>query len=310
MRFYFISPIGATSPGLYETFNDTFVKEGHSIVSDIRVADIVFFDLHSGYLPYDLDLLRYVIDNGLPVVVFDAHDYHCNSTKHWYGGNDWSNLVPCMDNMWARFLYEAKDKCKPLIYFMRKMQVDGNFGNNAYPYELCLYPDHDFAATTMEELSSRPNDICFIGCKSPHREKVINGLLSDGRLKVDYQFTEERIPHNEWLNRHRQAKFFLEADGGGLGSERPYQLIKIAPMLRQRNLQKIAHDWRDGKTCLKISTTDGTVLKADIDAIVNTIKDPEKLYEIYTEGIAHMGLYFTPEARSLYILNIIKKYIP
>lgn len=309
MIFYLISPIGATSPGLYETFEKTFEAKGHRITQDISEATIVCFDSHSGYLPYDEKVLDIVSEKRLPVIWFDAWDYHCDSTKHWFGHQ---SILDTYDNKvyenWEWFYVRVKARCK-LIYFMRKIQTDNNFPDWVHPFEYVQFHDHDFELTTKEELFSRPYDSCFIGCKSPRREAFINALLADGRLKIDYQWTEERIPHDEWLHRHRQAKFFIESDGGGLGSERPYQLMTIAPMLKQNNLGLIKNDWIDGLECVKIGDETGYIPPTDIEDLKIILSEPDTLYSIYLKGVEKLKTYFNSEYRANYILDTIAKHL-
>lgn len=309
MRFYFISPIGALSPGLFSSFEKTFIEKGHTIVNDVKGAEIIFFDSHSGYLPYNWEELNYVTVNRLPVAYFDAFDYHSDSSKHWFGFNNWSELRGLLHQDWAKFLFIAKDRCKPFIYFMRKMQTNAHYGSLVRPLELCQYADHNFPPTTKEELSSRPFDICWIGAKSIRRENMVYSLLSDSRLKVKYIFTEERIPHHQWLDEHRSAKLFLEADGGGVGSERPYQLMTISTMLKQKNHQLIVNDFEDGVDCLKAGDENGKATNGDIDRILEVVNSPDKLFSIYTNGIQKINTFFSEEHRANYVLSIIETAI-
>lgn len=303
MKVFFISPIGATSPGLFETFVDTFVAEGHTIVTDINEASVAFFDSHSGYLPYDWNVCNIALEKRLPIAYFDAFDYHCDSSINWFGFNDFERLLPLIyENDWAHFLYRVATTKIQFVYFMRKMQTNADYGENVCPLELCQYPDHDFSLTTKGELNSRPFDACFIGAESPRRKEFIEALQADGRLKLDIQFTTERIPHDEWLNRHRQAKFFIEADGGGLGSERPYQLMTIAPMLKQHNLQLIVNDFDNLNECIKIGYSGFTV-----DHFCHVLKYPDLVYNMYLNGVSKLKTYFNPEYRAKYILSILKQ---
>ncbi len=299
MIFYFISPIGAKSPGLYETFIDTFLAQGHTITDDINKASIVFFDLHSGYLPYDWDVLNVVLAKGLPVVIFDAHDYHGNSTTHWY----YKSLVDYLENDWAKFIWEARIKCSKFIWFMRKIQTDNDFPEWVYPYEYCLFPDHIFPLVSKEELNNRKYDICFIGAKSAKRESVIKGLADSGKFKIDCQFTEERIPHQNWIDRHRNAKFFLTSDGGGLSDERIYQLTSVSCMLRQRNNQLLVNDFTDAIECVK---ADATPSALDISNLGLVLSNENWLYDMYVRANAKLNTYYSWEWRANYALEILK----
>ena len=70
MIFYFISPLEAKSPLLFDTLGKTFQEQGHTITNNINEATIAAFDSHSGYLPYDKEVLKVVLEKQLPVTVF------------------------------------------------------------------------------------------------------------------------------------------------------------------------------------------------------------------------------------------------
>lgn len=306
MKFYFISPIDAKSPGLYETFPETFIAQGHSITDNIHEADCVFFDSHSGYLPYDWGIIDVVLEKKLPVAYFDAFDYHCDSSKHWFGFYDYRDLQPLLHQEWAKILNEARQKCK-LIYFMRKMQTNADYGTNVYPFEYVQFPDHRYSLTSRHELFNRPFDACFIGAASPRRVAFIDSLQNDGRLKLDIQFTTERMDHTEWLERHRRAKFFITADGGGLSDERAYQLMPIAAMLRQKNNQKLVRPWESLNDSVVIGEQDGSVSEDDITMLHNICNDKYFLYSLYLTGNEVMTNDYSEETRAKYILNILKE---
>lgn len=306
MIFHFISPIGHKSPGLYDSFVDVFINRGHTITDDVAKADCCFFDLHAGFAPYDWTVLNHVLNNRIPVVVMDAHDYYGQKEMRsdWVGFNDWQRLkfLADKDQHWAKFILLAKDRCAPFVYFLRKMQKSWPYPSFVRPFELTLFHDHDFPLVSKEELAFRPHDVCFIGAASPWRSNLIAGLLKDGRLVVDYFFPFIRIPHNEWLKRHCMSKLFLEADAGGFSSERPYQLMTISPMLRVSNDQLIHENWTDGIDCIEVGDVWGTPSKQDIDKIIDALQ-PDNLYRLYVTGVERLQKHFTDETRANYILD-------
>lgn len=308
MRFRFISPIGYYSPGLFNTFIDTFKECGHSIVDDVKDADCVFFDSHSGFASYNWDELDYVLNRQIPVCYFEAFDYLGNKElrSDWYGFDNWDGLKNKRHQEWANFLFCAKEKCSRFIFFMRKMQKSFEYPDCVYPLELVQYPDHDFPLTSKNELFSRPYDVCFIGASSPWRANAVVDLIRCGRFNVNCFFPHIRIEHDQWLNEHRKAKFFIEADGGGFGSERPYQLITIAPMLRIKNDQRIHENWMDGLDCIEIGNKWGQISRDDADKLFKILNDKDGLYDIYKGGVERLKTHFTPKARSMYILGILK----
>lgn len=293
MRIKFISPIGHTTPMLFETFVPTFESKGHSIVDDVDDADIVFIDLHSRLFDYDeKELWGAKTKQRIFVDMWD------------YGGcEDGTHIFPYIEHEQLKsylfYTFTNED-----IWFVRKLDKTKTIPPKTYPIELCLYPDHDFEPTTAEELFNRPNDICFIGNTSPTRENVCYELSK--HFKCDFVLGQPRIDHESWLNRARQAKMFLTADGGGFSDERPYQLITIAAMVKQRNNQLVLNDFVDGIDCIKVNE------QLDVCEYISlkmALEDATLLHKIYLNGIEHMKKYYTFEYRANMILETIQKHL-
>ncbi len=283
MKIIYISPEGVISPMLFDTFKQTFAKNGIEETKNFYDADICFMDLYSNLKPFDDTVGSILKSNNIPLVMFDATDYGGMSKerfdeKHY----NWHN-------------------CKKIV-FIRKMDKTVKYPEYIYPYELIMYPDHVFEPVSKEELFNRPVDICFIGNISPTRLNVTNGLKDN--FICDFVLGEERIPHNDWLNRAMDAKMFLTSDGGGFGDERPYQLMYISPMVRQRNDQLIIHNFRDGLECIEVSENPTT---QEIKILKDVLSDADMLYDIYLAGIKRMEKYFNADYRTNYILEILKK---
>lgn len=297
MKIFFISPIGFKTPNLFDSFEKTFQDKGHSIVTDIKDADVIFFDMFSGLGTYDEYILDKALDKEVPIICFDATDFGAMSKEKWFLDDSVYN-DKSQDKKFVRAVIYNEIA---VVYFMRKMDKTKKYCPFVYPYELCYYKDHDFKPVSKEELFNRPNDICFIGNTSPTRENVINGLKD--YFKCDFSLGQERIPHEEWLNRHRQSKMFLEACGGGFGSERPYQLITIAPMLRVHSNHLIHEDFLDGEDCWEINEIPSEVNIESLKFLLNS----QVLYQIYLAGIERMKTYFNEEYRANYILSVLKQ---
>jgi len=298
MKVKYISPIGKTTPLLFDTFKSI------ESVGSVRECDVVFFDLFSGLGEYDQEELDYIIENKVPIVFFDAFDYGgCkDGTEEWFAFYN----TKYKGEQWCDFFWDAYLNCK-FVYFMRKMDKNVGSPDYVFPLELIQYPDYHFPTTTKEELYNRTFDVCFIGAESTHRLNMIDSILNDGRLKINGIFTTKRISHEEWLRIHRKSKFFLEADGGGFGSERPYQLITISPMLKQSNSQLIVNDFEDMVDCIKIGDENGNCTRDEISQLVQVCNSADKLFSIYTKGIEKMKAYFNAEYREQYILSILKQ---
>lgn len=304
MKVFFISPIGLTTPNLFSSFVETFESKGHIITDNIYKADLVFFDLHSRGGKYDNVILDVVLKKKLPICVFDAWDYGSEgmTKENWIGHNGWMFLYQ-NHHSWTEFMGEATFICRPFIWFLRKMTTQEKFPSFVHPYELIQYSDHDFAPVSKEQLFSRPYDFCFIGNVTPARANIVANLTRS--FNVLSHFPIDRIPHNEWLDQHRRAKFYIEADGGGFGSERPYQLTTISPQLRQKNNQRMVHPWEDGVNCIEVGNSWGVVSSEDVEKIKMYLTNPDKLYEIYINGIKHMKENFSAQSRSEYILSVL-----
>lgn len=292
---------------LFETFKNTFLKQGHTETNDPQEADIVFFDLHSRFAPYDMAIYSEVLRRKKPVCIFDFWDYGAMSSDEWLGHNDWSQLLDNSQKDWARFLHGCVELKLPMVYFMRKMDKTLKYPNLVHPLELIAYPGHEFELTTKDELFERPYDICFIGNTSPARANLITGLLKYKTFTIDCQFISgERIPHIEWLNRHRQAKLFVECCGGGFGSERIFQLHYIAGQLRNKSNMLRLNDFTDEVNCLEVSEipTD-----KEVEKLLLYLNNKDKLYDLYLNGISHIKQYFNAEQRAIYVLGVIKNIL-
>lgn len=292
-RFYFISPIEYSTPLFFDTFEKPFKEKGHEIVDDAKDADIILFDMHTRIGRYDDEIISKAANK--PIAFFDAWDY---GTMHKDG-------FPYINHDQINSLIGRMNKFNvPIVYFVRKLE-NKFVGAGFYPYELIYYPDHDFPLVSKDELFSRKIDFCFIGNTSPTRENFINGLLKYNIFNADTQFNlGERVEHNEWLNRHRRAKFFITACGAGLSDERQYQLITIAPMLRNRSNHFRLNDFIDMVDCVEI---DENPTDADCEKISKILNNKDGLYEIYLAGVKKMKQYFNSEYRANYILNVLKK---
>lgn len=293
--FCFISPIGYSTPMLFDTFEKTFKEKGHEIVGDVNAADIVLFDMHTRIGDYDNDIISTISKK--PTVFFDAWDY---GTMHKDG-------FPYINHAQIKSLMsELKANNSPIIYFVRKLEK--RFSNDGYyPYELIQYPDHDFPLVSKEELFNRKIDLCFIGNTTPTRDNFIAGLVKHNCFNIDYRFNSyERVEHDEWLNRHRKAKFFITACGAGFSDERQYQLITIAPMLRNKSNHFRLNDFVDMVDCVEM---DENPSESDREKLLKILNDKDRLYDMYMAGIKRMKLYFNAEYRANYILETILKHI-
>lgn len=325
MNFVNIHPIGyeerghSHHPDLFAAMDPYLEAAGHKLLppTHIHEADIVVFDsavwqLEDGsYSPYDWNKLRYVFQNRLPIVFMDNFDHRGwpGFEAPWPGKDNWQPAREIAETQdWARFIVQAADWDIPIIYFMRKMQLSQEYPEWVYPVEYPLFNDYPLA--TREEFDARPYDICFLGEASFPRLNALVGLYADGRMRIDGHRvrSDRRTGFEEWVDRHRQARLFLEADCS-MGSERPQRLMTVAGMLRLKSDHRLPFPRQDGIHQVEFGDYEGNVSRADCDKIVNILNDRELCYRIYTEGAQHMRDFYSMEARCNYIIQKIERYL-
>ncbi len=307
-RILLISPVGYRTPMLFDTFVETFVVNGHTFVVDRPDhADIVFFDGHSGLFGYDMEVVKQVIERRLPVIWFDQFDYFsgCGYQSTW-----WDRMGNDENAEWNKICRMFVKEDLLIICFMRKMSKGLVYPKGFYPLEIIQYPDHDFQPTDKVELFSRPIDICFIGNKATPRNNICEGLSK--HFKCDFVLGEERLEHEEWLNRHRRSNLFIECggggeSGGGFRSERTYQLITISPRLACYDEQLVENDFVDMEDTIIVGDALGRLKDGDVEKIKSVINDKDKLYDMYLKGVDRIHKYFNASYRANYILEILRK---
>lgn len=287
LKAIYISPNGVTTPMLFDTFKETFEANGILETNDFNEADIAFIDLYSNVVPIDGIIIDILKLRGIPLVMFENTDFGAMS-KEVFNENDY---------LWGN---------NKTILFLRKYDKTKQYPSWVHPYELVLYDDCLFQTASLDELSKRPYDICWVGNMSPTRVNAMNGLLLSGKFNIDFHWTnvDKKLPHNEWLDKHRNAKLFLSACGGGFGDERPHQLMTISPMLRVSNNQLIVHNFRHGIDCIEISEHP---TEQEINYLHQVLNDKFLLYDIYQNGMKRLKKYFNQNYRANYILEILKE---
>lgn len=282
MNIIYLHPNGYVNPHLFPTYKETFSEQGHIEVSNPYEATHCFIEMVSGEISYNQEILRVVKERRIPLICFDNREFHVMGTGRWYPVS-----------------------LEPDLYFIRTMIKGDLYPDNCFPYDWAYF--NEYPQASKEELSSRPYDVCFIGVEAPARTSLINGLLNDGRLKVKHIFNDHltRLPHSQWINEHRQAKLFIECEGGGLASEKFLQLFSIAAMLKVDNKHLMAFPFTQLENCIKINEQPSYV---DIEIVCRVLKEPDWLYGIYTKGIIHMKEYYSESSVSNYILKTINQY--
>lgn len=287
----------------------TFAEKGHEFCLNPADADVIFYDLWNvggRYIKRDVEQILFWQK---PVVGFDFKD-QWGSPEHrpnWWGWDDFAPLreKSSQDHAWATHLLQFLEAGIIRIMFMRKMCQSWVYPSWVAPIECAIWPEHDFDPCTKDALCKRTHDVCFIGNATPWRANAACDLAAGG-INGDFFFQLHRIEHEKWLGRHAHAKMFLEADGGGFGSERPYQLATLAPMLKIKNDQKMAHPWKNGENCIEIGGTWGNVMPYECRELKRSLMDLDWLHQIYLNGVQHLHDHYSTEARANYVLQQMK----
>jgi hypothetical protein len=280
MNIIYLSP-GYVNPRLFPTFIKTFEGHGHTQTYNPNEATHCFLELVSGIVQYDQDVCKIIVERNIPIFMFDNREWGSMKNEKW-----------------------AETYPKGGIYFVRNMMKGELYPDNGYPLDWPYFPECDFPVTTKEELCSRPYDCCLISVESPARRKVVDAILKDGRLKLNYKFLDhtERMPYQEWVAEHRKAKLYISCEGGGMTNERPNQLFSTAAQLQVTNNHLPANPFTDGINCLTISENPTS---EEIEKIVDILADKEWTYEIYKTGIQFTKENLSGEAVANYVLKTI-----
>jgi hypothetical protein len=307
MKIFILEPTGQKSYELFSTMVETFMSQGHIFIEKAVDADVIFYDLWNVggiYCKRDVETILFWQK---PVVVFDFKD-QWGSPQHrpnWWGFDENKILgEKCSDGQrWAVHLKQLLDAGLVKLCFVRKMAKGWGYPDWVRPIECCIWPGHDFEPASRDDYVNRPHDACFIGNATPWRANAVGTLIKFG-FDVRFFFPYFRMEHDEWLQEHRYSKTFIEADGGGFGSERIYQLATISAQLRIRNEQRMAYPWTDGVNCLEVGSWMGCVSEiGENELLRQRLNDHDFMYSIYMNGVKHLHAYYTPEARSRYVLE-------
>jgi len=307
-------------PDHFAHISETMRSRGHAMLPEERIgeADVLLIDTDVWHTDsrgttsgFNQEVLKNVLVRHVPVVWFDHFD-HAGDDKsqgRWPGVEDWIDCKAGADGDWQKFGYAMSrpGSCR-VLYFMRKMQWHQNYPKWVYPLEYPIL--EDFPLVSSEELSARPFDVCGLANIALPRALSMLSLYRDGRLRLDCDIVVHyrRVDYNEWLNRHRQAKLYLDADAS-LGSERSLRLFSIAPRLRVRSDHRVPFPLIDMLHHVQIGDYDGHISKEDVDKVLTVVNDPGLLYRIYVDGAQHMRTHYSLEARSKHVVDLVEKFV-
>lgn len=286
MKIVYIHPNNHINPVLFPRLKGTFTKYGHTETNNPAESTHCFIEIVSGTFSYDQNILDVVLQKAIPIYAMDNREWGGMKNEKWH----------------------PIEGITPNIYFVRNMNKTEQYPDNVFPYDWPFFPECDYPMTTKEELNSRPYDCCLIAAESPTRRNVVDGILKDGRLKLNYKFLDhtQRLPCEQWVAEHRKAKLYISCEGGGYSNERPNQLFSIAAMLNVTSNYSPANKLKWGVDCLEISEHP---TKEEIDEILEVIQDKDWLFDLYTGGVEFTKENLSSEAVANYILEILKQNI-
>ncbi len=309
MRILLASPLGRNDECL-STFVGPLQALGHSVVNDAAAADIAFLSLRWGQKGYGIDLPA-AIKLRVPFCTFDFMDYVIAGRSEWLEWGATPNFRgldshPTYWNMPWKLALQAVEAAGLLkVYFMRYVQKGHAYPPWVRPIEQAMYAGSDFSLD--ENVGVRPFDLCFVGTSSQYRATLICHLIESRLFKIDWEWPFQRMDWLPWVERHRRAKMFIEINGGGQGSDRPCELIRAAPMLRQRSSRQCVYDWTDGVNCLEIADDRGNPQPGDLERLRALLDDPWSLQTIYRNGAAFAEKHLSRQARVEYVMGVLKE---
>lgn len=284
MKVIYITP--AFNPRLFPAFKKTFEQNGISETDDPNEATHCFYEQQSGDIKYDQDKLNKIKERGIPIICFDSREYGPLNKENW-----------------------TPIDISPLVYFIRNMNKEEDYPDNCFPFDWSYFTECDYPVVSKEELFNRDFDVCFMGTESPVRTNLINGLKTDGRLKLNCEYrdhTQRFNSYDDFINEHRKAKVYLSCDGAGFTNERPNQLFSVAVMLKNKSIHKASKPFTDLVDCIEINEYP---TREDVDKMLLILRDKDALYDIYLNGYCHTKNYYSPEYVSNYVLKTIWKVL-
>lgn len=320
MNLLFAHPVGhdpvhfrnACQPDRWKALENMATSRGHFVFYHAaNEADVVVFDSAVRRLcdgtesPYDWPLLERVLERNLPVVFFDYFDYP-HRTLAWSWDEMLSNQpLSLRFHWWIAQLRAREDR---ILYFNRSMQSSRVYPPWMVPNEFPLFLDEPLAS--RDEYLARPLDVCSWANEGHKRAQSFLGILRAEALRCELVIIPHyrRIPHAEWIERHRRARFFVEADAGQ-ASTRPQYLSTVAAQIRTRTHHQLPVPWTDMVNCVEVGDPiDGWISDEDREKLKAVLADPDLLYRIYESGAGFMRENYSVEAVSMRLMHEIEAF--
>jgi hypothetical protein len=283
------------NPHLFPTLSPHFEAAGHTTTNDINRASIVFLDMHTRVSPYDEKDLNYLLNGDLQIVSWEEFDKGGLSTLDW--------PHPLTGQQKKIFDHIERHKIKS-VHFCRLLNKKNKYPFNVFPYEKSI--QYQEPMVSKDELFNRQYDVVFIANTAPQRELLKKELERDGRFRCNIILGDEKIPFQDWVNKHKEGRFFVKWSAGGYGCEKAQCLFSVAAMIKEDNDQLLLHDWSHLNNCIKLSSIPTS---NQLNTLYDVVSNKDKLYELYTSNYRFMKSFYTSEYIALDILEKIKSHL-
>jgi len=292
MRFYTLSPNVPENPHLFPMMRQTFIDRGHSFVDSIEDADCVLFDFHSRIAVYNEHDIDFIVNSGILVATFDEWDRGGMSDDVWPNPQ-----LPQQMLILPRALGKR-------VHFCRLLDKAKNYPDYLLPFEKPIL--HEEPLLTPEQLFERPYDIVWVANSAPQREHLKKVLEANAKLKCKIILGAEKIPFQDWVDAHKQGKFFVKWSAGGYGCEKMHNLFSVAAMIKEDNDQLLLHPFTNAVNCVTLSTNP---TKQELDYLRLVCSNKEELYKLYRNNYDFMKTYYSKEYIASNILETILKHL-
>jgi hypothetical protein len=312
------------------------------IVNNVNDCDVVILPItYQDNYAFDQDLMEEVERSGKKIVVVDFVEYGWDVPypSHIFGvnTNKWMDKFKNLEYLKLdEFIY--RNSSRVAVYFKRELVAGTMFGA---PFKIlpAEYPGvstlPENPTSTFEEFNNRPIDVIMVwGLSNPSRpilhgefvkQSALNGqhLVSnldhvticqkrgDKRMVVMAHVPDfARISNSIILHLQSMAKISISLNGAGKKCFRHTESSYNSVMALQENGLDWAYPWVDGVNSIelpnRVSNNKLIDEHASYSKIMSWLDAPEKLYEMYLNGIGNWKNYEVNKYATDYILKEIK----
>lgn len=296
-------------------------------VQKIEDCDVIFIAyIYGGSNPFNHRLAEKALKLNKPIVVFDFIQGSTifmgvrgiESYPNWKNRKDWE-----LNN----FLHSCLSNIK--LYFKKELSVSEDL--NTLPFIVrpidFISSIKEYSKDTKKKFNSRVIDIYMVWSFSNISRALLHGELvkytgTSGRWNLigdfSYLFRDnnprkiallfipwfKRIPTEKVLDYQNHAKISISLEGSAQKCHRHVESPCNSVMAMQKTNLVWKYPWIDEKNCIVLPVTGKNCIIDEVRAVQkldNYLKQPDKLYSIYLNGLEN--------ARNYQIANYIPKYL-